>query len=215
LRTLPAIVDRDNKYRWGLAAFLFCVALYAVTNAMHGRPPYELVPGVIDEAMPLMPATVWVYSSYIIISAAAYMVQSNAESLNRFVYAQLTANVVSAMIFVAWPTTFLRPELPASGGISNAALHFVWLVDEPVNCFPSLHVSSSMLAALMMWRRGGALRMLFAVWALAIALSTMTTKQHHFFDVVGGVLLAGGLYWLFFVRATLAPKLLPHTRSLS
>jgi membrane-associated phospholipid phosphatase len=215
LRTLPAIVDRENQYRWGLAAFLFCVALYAVTNAMQRRPPYELVPGVIDEAMPLMPATVWVYSSYVAISVAAYVMERNVESLNRFIYAQLTANVVSAVIFLVWPTTFLRPELPSSGGISTAALHFVWLVDEPVNCFPSLHVSSSALAALMMWRRGGVARGLFVVWALAIALSTMTTKQHHVFDVVGGVVLAGGLSWLFFGRVTLAPKLVPRARSLS
>ena len=204
----PAIVDQHNKYRWGLAVFLFCVALYAVTNAMHWRPLYELFPGAVDERMPLIPATVWVYSSYIFISFTAYVVESNNDLLSRFLCAQLTANVVSAAIFVAWPTTFLRPDLPSSASISNAMLNFVWLVDDPVNCFPSLHVSSSMLAALMMWRCGGATRVLFAVWALAIALSTMTTKQHHFFDVVGGALLAAILHWLFFV-----PTLEPQRRS--
>ena len=201
MRPLPPIVTTHNKYRWGLAAFFFFVALYVATNSMHWRELNVLVPGPVDNAVPLLPVTVWVYSSYVLISLTAYIIENDRIALSRFVYAQLAANVLSAIVFVVWPTTFLRPQLPETGGISAALLHFVWILDEPVNCFPSLHVSSSLIAALTMWRRGGRVRPVFAVWALAIALSTMTTKQHHFFDVLGGTLLAAVLYWFFFALA--------------
>jgi len=159
-------------------------------------------PSRIDEALPLVPATVWIYASYIAISAAALFAENDRGQLNRFFYALLAANLLSALVFVFWPTTFVRPHLdPQQGGASVALLRFIWMVDEPVNCFPSLHVSSSVLAALMMWRGHPRLRFVFAFWALAIAISTMTIKQHHSADVLAGACVAAAMYWIFFVRA--------------
>jgi membrane-associated phospholipid phosphatase len=40
----------------------------------------------------------------------------------------------------------------------------------------------------------------FFVWATAIALSTLTTKQHYAVDVVAGFGLAVVFYWLFHRR---------------
>lgn len=200
MRSLPTIVDERNKYHWGVAALLLFVGLYAVINSMNWREPTVLVPSAIDDSIPMIPATVWIYLSYLVISPVAYVMEHDSVLLTRFLYAQLAANLVSALVFVVWPSTFPRPALDPDVGISHSVLHLVWSVDEPVNCFPSLHVSSSLLAALMMWPRGAGTRIVFAVWALAIAGSTLTTKQHHVVDVVGGVALATSLYWLFFER---------------
>ena len=85
MRPLPFIVNRHNKYRWGLVAFLFFVTLYAATNTMHSPALFVLVPGAVDDAIPLVPTSIWVYSSYLFISLAAYVLESNRDSLSRVV----------------------------------------------------------------------------------------------------------------------------------
>jgi membrane-associated phospholipid phosphatase len=202
---LPSVVREQNKYHLGLAALFVFLALYAITNSLSWQQPHILSPNWIDESIPLLPSTVWLYSSFVLIFLFAFILEKDCAQLNRFLYAELAANVVSALVYSIWPTTFVRPEI-AETGLSVAALELIWLIDEPVNCFPSLHVSSSLLPALMLWKSHARLRIVFLIWALAISISTMTTKQHHSADVLSGALLAGGMYWLFFVRASYSPR---------
>lgn len=197
---LPSVVRAESKYRSGLAALLLFVGLYALTNSFEGRVPQPLTASWLDQVIPLWPATVWIYASYLFIFVVAYVIEKDPGQLNCFLYAELATNLVSTLVFLLWPTTFLRPELVGEG-LSASALALIWQIDEPVNCFPSLHVSSSILPALMLWRNHRRLCLVFLFWALAISLSTMTTKQHHSADVAGGALLAALMYWLFFFRA--------------
>ncbi|HEY6402922.1 MAG TPA: phosphatase PAP2 family protein, partial [Blastocatellia bacterium] len=73
---------------------------------------------------------------------------------------------------------------------------FLYSIDSAANCFPSLHVALAWLSALGLRderRRAGALAM---VWAALISISTLTTKQHYFADLVGGGALAFFCRWL-------------------
>jgi membrane-associated phospholipid phosphatase len=73
-----------------------------------------------------------------------------------------------------------------------------WSLDAPQNCWPSLHVGLSYLAAFaaldeasepeFVGRRRVAGFTLF--WATAITLSTMSVRQHYFWDALGGLTLA-------------------------
>lgn len=203
---LKVVVRVDNKYRIGVTALVTFVALYALTNSLHVASPAKIPPTWIDEHVPLLPATVWVYVSLVQILVIAYVLEKDCIQLTRFVYAQIAVNLTCAVSFLLWPTTFVRPELMNRDGISVAALELVWLFDAPINCFPSLHVSTTLVAVLMLWRSRHRLWPVFGIWALAISLSTLTTKQHHSADVLAGVLVAGGMYWLFFVRASYQPS---------
>src|SRR6185436_14225959 len=87
-----------------------------------------------------------------------------------------------AIPFLPWTialylTTIARPA------VDSAAFDGLWLFDVPENCFPSLHVSLAIIAAAY-WPRA---RWIGIAWAIAIAVSTMTTKQHYFVDVAGGI----------------------------
>ena len=199
---LKTVVTADNKYRIGLAALLAFALLYAVTNSLSLRAPEALPLTWVDQQIPLLPLTVWIYASYLFISVTAFILEKDCVQLTRFVYAQMALNLLCTIVFVWWPTTFARPELAGQDGIAVAALRLVWLLDAPVNCFPSLHVGSSLLPVLMLWRSRHRAWPLYLLWALAISLSTMTTKQHHVADVLAGVVVAASMYWLFFVRAS-------------
>lgn len=197
MRRRRPVVTSNNKYRIGLAALLGALALYSITNSFGFREPERFPPTWLDEAMPLLPVTVWIYASFAFLLVSAFLLEKNCARLQRFLCAELAANIVSAVVYVSWPTTFARPALTSEHTVSVAALELVWSLDAPVNCFPSLHVSMSLLSALLLWRSRSRLRVAFLLWAVAISLSTMTTKQHHVADVFGGALVAAAMYWWF------------------
>jgi len=76
----------------------------------------------------------------------------------------------------------------------------MYIVDEPNNCFPSLHVSISFLASFVMWRKSRIEGVFFLIWSAAISISTLTTKQHYVADIIGGTLIAIFFYQLMFRR---------------
>jgi membrane-associated phospholipid phosphatase len=76
--------------------------------------------------------------------------------------------------------------------------------DTPANCFPSLHVALAAVSGVLLWRRGW--RLAAVLWPCAIAVSTLTTKQHVAWDIPGGLALAA-------VAWALVPRLLHHERT--
>jgi membrane-associated phospholipid phosphatase len=71
---------------------------------------------------------------------------------------------------------------------------FIYFFDSPANCLPSLHVANSFLATLHWFRRSSGKFWFYIFWTLIICASTLTTKQHYFYDVVGGLLVAVAWY---------------------
>ena len=71
------------------------------------------------------------------------------------------------------------------GSGTDVAL-LVWLrgVDRAGSAFPSLHVAMAVVAALQAKRERFRSAPALALWAVAVALSTLTTKQHYAVDVL-------------------------------
>jgi membrane-associated phospholipid phosphatase len=63
-------------------------------------------------------------------------------------------------------------------------------IDPPGNVFPSLHVAHTSMLAFLLLRDRPRLGRLALVMATALALSTLTTKQHFIADVLSGYTLA-------------------------
>ena len=205
---LPRIVTPSNKAAVGIVAVLLLVGLYLVTNALPARlAATTLRPSAVDAWLPLYPPSVWIYCSYPALFVSAYVIEKDPLALTRFVYADVAANLVSHLVFLLWPTTFPRPELdPASADpLSIWLLRTYWSIDAPLDCFPSLHVSTTILPVLMLIGRAPRLVAAYAAWAAAICVSTMTTKQHAAIDVAGGVLVALATWTVFFRVARYAP----------
>ena len=98
------------------------------------------------------------------------------------------AIVVSLVAFLLVPVGMARPE-PPPGAPGAWLLAVTRAVDQPFNCFPSLHVALDFLSAFFTWterpRAGGALLSM----AVLISVSTLFVKQHYVLDVVAGALL--------------------------
>lgn len=164
----------------------------------------------LDGWIPFWPSTWVVYASfYVLLPLAAWWARPG--EYGRTLLAVLTANACCWVGFVLFPAHYPRPPLD---GVSPVWLHdalaSMWRDDLPGNTLPSIHVTTSLLVALRLREaRGGPVWLL---WGGAIALSTLTVKQHFVADVVAGVVLALAINALFFpprVEAATADKPVP------
>jgi len=197
---LPLIVNEGNKIRYGWSMAFVAAALYLPANHFHFVEPIHLPLAPIDQLMPFLPYTVWIYLSEIPLFITAYVVCKSALNLNRYYYSFLFLQVVSVAIFWIWPTTYPRDQFPLPDTL-DPVTHFLFsnlrLADTPANCAPSLHVSSVYLTAFVYLEEQRKKFPLFFGWATAVAISTLSTKQHYLVDVVSGIVLAGFCYIFF------------------
>jgi len=128
-----------------------------------------------------------------------------------FVMTCVTASsLIAFAIYWAWPVSMVRPKF-AGGTLGERLMLWVLSVDKPANCFPSLHVIFAVLGAYLIDRAGvdrGA-RWFWWAFAAAVSVTTVTSGQHYFIDVPGGIAVALAGY---FVGHWLVPSACPHPR---
>lgn len=174
---------------------LACVVLaqwligYNLVNwATWGRSDIRLIETAVDRAIPFSTNWILIYSmAYPVCLSPVFLV--TLPRLRTACAAYTLAICASLITFVAFPVFIHRP--PADPDALGAALMaFTRWIDQPFNCFPSLHVSLDFLAAFITsTERPRAGRALLA-GAVVISFSTMVVKQHYFLDLIAGVLLA-------------------------
>lgn len=148
----------------------------------------------LDLKIPFLPWTLSIYfGAFVFWAVSLYFCSLRPrEESDRLFCADIISKIVSFLFFVILPTTNVRP--PVNGtGLFDAGMRFLFWIDRADNLFPSIHCSMSWLCWL--WVRGKREIPLFwrlasFVFAAAVCFSTLTTRQHVFVDVIGGILLA-------------------------
>jgi membrane-associated phospholipid phosphatase len=139
-----------------------------------------------DDAIPFLPATIWVYIAFfpLVVTAAK---ATEGQRFLTYLRQLVIAWMVGMACFALLPATMARPD-PSTIDQSLYATMFRKLHahDDAHNTFPSLHVTLAWLAAWAFPRR----RWLTLIIAGAVSISTLTVKQHTLADVLGGTLLA-------------------------
>lgn len=182
---LPAI---DQRKKWPVFAFgyiCFCI-LYTFTGNVHFRPPALLPVSPIDEAVPFIAWTVWIYISQFVFLFYCLWLLKYSMSISRAFYSMGLASLLSFIVFILYPTLMPRVRMEASG-LTAGAFELLYWMDSPSNCFPSLHVALGFLVVSDVISEKRRMRWLTSVWAVLIWFSTMTTGQHYFVDVVAGL----------------------------
>jgi len=163
-----------------------------------GRVPHEPVLAW-DLVIPLVPGWALIYCTHFVFFALPFLVVRQEELIRRGARAYLMVWIVSYVVFFLYPTTVPRAGRLEGEGFATWILQWLYWLDPPLNCFPSLHVAHSMTTALVCGRIHRGLGVALGVWTGLIALSTLHTKQHYIADVAGGVALAG-MAWGVFLR---------------
>ncbi|KFM98486.1 phosphatase PAP2 family protein [Bacillus clarus] len=100
-------------------------------------------------------------------------------------------------IYYFWQTTVPRPAVVGTDMFSNL-VRYIYSIDQPVNCFPSIHVLTTFVIMLAAYKRREQHwweYYILTFFGTLIILSTLFTKQHAFVDAVSGMLLANILYF--------------------
>ena len=197
---LPVFMRGENKTRVGFFLATVATLLYVGSNRFHLYPPRLLPLWWVDQAVPFIPLSVWVYISEYLFFPVVYFTCKDLVNLNKYFYSFLFLQILSVLIFIIWPTTYPRDLFPLMGQMDSAT-YFVFnalrTADTAANCCPSLHVSSVFLSVFIFLDDQRSKFPFFFVWGSLIAASTMTTKQHYMVDVLTGFLMALGTYWIF------------------
>lgn len=198
--SLPLFATRENKYGVGAIVALIAAMLYLASNHYPFFKPQLLPMSWLDQVTPLVPNTIWIYVSEYIFFGVVYLNCRDMLNLNKYLYSFLALQVVSVLIFWAWPTTYPRDLYPLPTDTNNltfAIFSSLRDADSPNNCCPSLHVSSVFLSSFIFLDEQRWKFPFFFLWGVAIAASTLTTKQHYLVDVITGLLMALAIYWIF------------------
>jgi membrane-associated phospholipid phosphatase len=185
---LPAI-DRKRKWLAFAAGYLVFCALYLLTGRTRLGSAVALPVWAVDRFIPFADWTVWIYHTQFFFLLFSVRALKTTASISRMLYSMGLASALSFCVFFFYPTILPRSSVHAEG-LTAQAFQLLYSVDAASNCFPSLHVALACLAALGIAEERARLATFAIFWAGLISLSTMTTKQHYFADVVAGVCVA-------------------------
>ena len=152
----------------------------------------------LDDAIPFWPWTAWCYLPFyagvFLIAIAGIRRRSLFKRAVTAVFVVMSLGALGHIFIGAeYPRPILHPPYP---DISAAFLASVQRIDPPGNVFPSLHVAHTTMLALILIKDRPRLGAVALAMATALALSTLTTKQHFLADVVSGYALAFFGRWL-------------------
>ena len=194
----PAIATPAYKWTLGLALALLQSLVYFGIGHLHLNRSTELLRTRLDDAIPFWPWTAWCYLPfYAGVFIIAIIGIKRRDLFNRALISVVIVMTIGAAghIFIGaeYPRPVLHPPYP---DISSAFLAAVQGIDPPGNVFPSLHVAHTTMLALILIKDRPRLGRVALAMATALALSTLTTKQHFIADVLSGYALAFFGRWL-------------------
>lgn len=158
----------------------------------------EYVPEIAfawEQHIPFWGWTIVPYWTLNAFYALAFFCCRSRRELWRYVQQLLLAQVIAVVCFVLFPLQFSWQK-PAVEGVSAWLFQALGAFDQPYNQAPSLHIMLTLIVGHFYWRRFARWRVLMVVWFALIALSVLTTWQHHFIDIPTGVLAGAVVLWL-------------------
>lgn len=150
---------------------------------------------------PQIPFLAWSIIPYWLIDGfyiLAFMLCDHRQELRVLCQRLILANLLAIIGFGLWPLQFSWPK-PTTEGLSGWLFTQLASFDLPYNQAPSLHI----ILLVVLWRHyhqhlhNGLARITLHLMAMTIAISVLTTYQHHCIDLITG--LIAGLTVLYLI----------------
>ncbi len=154
----------------------------------------------VDNQIPVIPAAMIIYWGCYLFWVINYIIGCRQEEdiAFRFISAEFLAKLGCMIIYIAFPTTNVRPDIDGNGFFEDM-MRQLYSVDAADNLFPSIHCLMSWMGFIAVRKNPnvkGWYKVVSLVIAILVFISTLTTKQHVLVDIAGGVILAEGSYYL-------------------
>lgn len=179
------------------------VAYLVVTGVLYGFVTHfplghvqTITPGWADRTIPIIPATVPLYLSYLLIMPLLVGLGRTQDWLLPAFFAGSVAAIGCLVCHLFHPTMIARPDA------HDAWLAWLQSLDSPLAASPSGHIALPMAIAATLAGLRRRMAGLFAAWTALLAVTVLTTGQHYLADVAAGaaVGLASALATLVCVR---------------
>ncbi len=183
---------------WLLGLGILFFSSYNAANWLASQRDY--VPSIVfgwESAVPYWPWTIVPYWSIDLFYCVSLFMCSTPRELDTHARRLFAVQLISVAIFVLAPLryTFERPE---TTGLFGTMLDALLLFDKPFNQAPALHISLLVILWVCYAKHlAGVWRWLLHGWFTLIAISVLTTYQHHFFDIPTGLWTGWFCVWLF------------------
>lgn len=187
-------ISKSNIFLLIVVVIVSC--LYFVINMPHG--PLHILRTTLDDNIPRLPVFSVMYLAFLPLFWGTVIYSW----IKKYSFRQLAVSIIFVNLIAFCVYLFFQTYVPRESVVSNdifsASLRFIYSVDKPYNCFPSLHVGLSSVVATWIILNKSKWAWAFIVLALAIAASTLFVKQHYILDVVSGAVLGVVITYLVF-----------------
>ncbi len=181
----------------GMTLFMsifFALYFHLLRHPLH--PPVTMPLTALDTWLGYQPWAVWPYLSLWVYLGLAPMLMQQVRELSVYVLWNIVLCATGLLIFLFWPSAVPAFSHAAAPGWIHSVLRGV---DAAGNACPSLHVATALFCG---WRTHallrelgvpGVLRLAQLAWLALIIFSTLAIKQHVWWDVLAGAVLAAAV----------------------
>ena len=196
----------STKQRWGVAGIYSGIVIafitYEIFNKINPTYPPLIMRSWLDEKIPVIPIFVIPYLSFHILAAFVVPFLSlkfgNYKAFLVNGFAIIVGQISLDVAYFFFQTKVPRPQVSDDSFFSWILVHVVYGNDQPLNGFPSNHVTWSVVSILALWRlRKRIARTAWALiaWFILIIPATVFLAQHFIIDIYGGIFVAFSVYW--------------------
>jgi membrane-associated phospholipid phosphatase len=176
---------------------IWAAGYFTISHVIQGHNTSTLPRLDLDRRIPFIPEFVFIYLSIYPLFLLPFFYIRNAAFFRIFSLAYITVMLVCYGTYLTYPVAMERPSFDEHS-FATWALMIVYNTDNPLNCFPSMHVAMSLLASLTLMEVHRVRGLLALLLTILIAVSTLFIKQHYILDVVAAMVLTLLVYSLYF-----------------
>jgi membrane-associated phospholipid phosphatase len=188
-----------------VGAMIFIGIFFSIYFYLLKHPFFTIIQipvNILDKKVGFVPEFIYFYLSlWVYISLVPTLIKSKSELIRYGFY-------IGALCFVGITFYAILPTAVPPCDIDWSCypdFTFLKSVDMAGNAFPSMHVATAFFSGIWFHMELKDMKApsfvlgINAIWCLGIIYSTMATKQHVFYDVIGGIVL-GGLFAFLTLR---------------
>ena len=184
-------ITLGEKLKYGAVTLAFCSGLYLSTNRItSGLENTSQMFLQWELEIPLIPCFIILYTSFCLLLVMSFLSCPTRQELKNLSCQMILSSVIACSCFLILPGElgYMRKE---SAGLFQPIYDLLFVLDNPTNLFPSLHIALSYIALFsslaqtkwFIWKTG------LVLWFFGICASVVLVHQHHLFDIATGLVL--------------------------
>lgn len=166
---------------------------YYIASIITPFTPIEMQLTSVDYFFKPHYSAFWIYMSFFFLLIAGITFSSKEDSI-KCCKIVLLNSVFASIFFILLPTRITYNDYYPyilENTITYDLVKLIKEYDNTSNCFPSLHIANSIVATIFLNKNKSTnFKIVSTVWLLLVCWSVMSTKQHTFYDLLAGTLLA-------------------------